>query len=632
MSKKKAPRIPRPSSRSPSPTSIAPSNGVGPTERINGLPPIQTMSLEQKKDVVRADSYFTVLRGLLANEDTSTREDFYRYFHQYGGNKDIDGECGYPRFITFEMYKNMFEREGIASRVVSVMPSLCWSVPPCIYYTEYVYEEELKDPLQLAWDTLVKNYQILTKLECLDIISGIGEYGCMLVGIGGAGDLDQPLPCLDENGEWRDFNGNLELLYLMPFDEGDAKVLEWNTDTQSKRYGKPQYYDINLASPEAKTFKGVKNTKIHWSRVIHVPSDSLTNSNGVAGPPRQKKVYNYLINIRKILGGSAEMFWQGGFPGTMFYVPPEIVDQVELGQEEKDAIKKDAEDFFRGFKRWMSMKGLMPQQMNPNIADPDTHIDVQLLAISISIDVPQRVLMGTEEARLASVQDNQNLNKKITKRHNVHCTPSILQPLVHLFMAAKWLPRYEEFFCTWPDIFSVSETDRADITGKLVRALGEYVSTGAFKLFPPMEFFTIIMDLTPERAMAVIDAAIAALDDPDLQAITEFTPPGMDQELAMREKELQMKAKTGSNGKATVNEEDPEFVVNPMMRCTSGGKPGFKWGNSGKCYTYSPGDKASIGRAKKKVMKQAKAIEMHKRMNALMELRRTVQEEMTGDV
>jgi len=46
----------------------------------------------------------------------------------------------------------------------------------------------------------------------------------------------------------------------------------------------------------------------------------------------------------------------------------------------------------------------------------------------------------------------------------------------------------------------------------------------------------------------------------------------------------------------------------PVMRCWEGGKPGYKWGKQGKCYTYKLGDKVSRQKAKNKAKKQGKAI------------------------
>lgn len=47
----------------------------------------------------------------------------------------------------------------------------------------------------------------------------------------------------------------------------------------------------------------------------------------------------------------------------------------------------------------------------------------------------------------------------------------------------------------------------------------------------------------------------------------------------------------------------------PVKRCTKDGKPGYKWGDEGKCYSYTSGNKESRERAKKKAAEQGRAIE-----------------------
>ncbi len=44
-----------------------------------------------------------------------------------------------------------------------------------------------------------------------------------------------------------------------------------------------------------------------------------------------------------------------------------------------------------------------------------------------------------------------------------------------------------------------------------------------------------------------------------------------------------------------------------VIRCSVGNKPGFKWGSSGKCYTYTFGDIAGRREAHKKAGKQGQA-------------------------
>jgi hypothetical protein len=46
----------------------------------------------------------------------------------------------------------------------------------------------------------------------------------------------------------------------------------------------------------------------------------------------------------------------------------------------------------------------------------------------------------------------------------------------------------------------------------------------------------------------------------------------------------------------------------PVNSCSSGEKPGFKWGDSGKCYTYTPNNEKSMSEAKRKATIQGIAI------------------------
>lgn len=46
----------------------------------------------------------------------------------------------------------------------------------------------------------------------------------------------------------------------------------------------------------------------------------------------------------------------------------------------------------------------------------------------------------------------------------------------------------------------------------------------------------------------------------------------------------------------------------PVNSCSDDGKPGFKWGESGKCYTYTPGSEFSRKEARRKALAQGIAI------------------------
>jgi len=50
----------------------------------------------------------------------------------------------------------------------------------------------------------------------------------------------------------------------------------------------------------------------------------------------------------------------------------------------------------------------------------------------------------------------------------------------------------------------------------------------------------------------------------------------------------------------------------PVQRCYDNGKHGYKWGESGKCYTYTLGNEQSREDAKDKALTQGRAIEANK--------------------
>jgi hypothetical protein len=46
----------------------------------------------------------------------------------------------------------------------------------------------------------------------------------------------------------------------------------------------------------------------------------------------------------------------------------------------------------------------------------------------------------------------------------------------------------------------------------------------------------------------------------------------------------------------------------PVKECQSEGKPGYKWGDEGKCYTYTPNNIGQKNNAKKRAVVQGIAV------------------------
>ena len=240
---------------------------------------------------------------------------------RYGDQDDrrsIDDECGYPETAELDpdAYRFLFDRFGIATRVVNVLPLESWKGNPSIFEDKEAVEDTAFEAAwkemgnQLRGDSKYKDemgspvWEYLTRL---DIISGIGAFGIMLLGLDDGKPLEEPVEPRDA--------GQMKLLYLQTYDESLVNVAKWDEDVTSERYLQPEMYQVEFGDPRAhieSPVARVESRAVHWTRVIHV-ADNLLN-NEVLGVPRMRPVYNHLYDLRKLYGGSGEMYWKGAFP------------------------------------------------------------------------------------------------------------------------------------------------------------------------------------------------------------------------------------------------------------------------------------------------------------------------------
>lgn len=130
--------------------------------------------------------------------------------------RDIDQECGYPKTqsVTPELYRELYDRDPIAARVVQLFPMESWGIQPEVYEEEDSDEETA---FEMAWKNLGKNLmgdswhedqegnQVWEVLRRADILSGIGYFGVILIGIDDGKPLHEPAEGIDEKGHIKAF-------------------------------------------------------------------------------------------------------------------------------------------------------------------------------------------------------------------------------------------------------------------------------------------------------------------------------------------------------------------------------------------------------------------------------------------
>lgn len=417
--------------------------------------------------------------------------------------RDIDNECGYPPSpITIDEYKAMFERNGLANRVVRIFPEECWNVVPAVYENE----EKKSSQFEEAWDEVTQRVRVFTYLNRIDMLSGIGRFGLLLLGIDDGEGYEKPVKGIDLKTGKATGKNKHQLLYLKAFDESCVKIKTKETDTKNPRYGLPVLYDITMVDESSIEVSTSRTLTIHWTRVIHIADNRQMSD--VLGTPRMEPVYNRLLDCKKILGGSGEMFWKGGFFGTSLELLPNKEGiYPELTSTVKTEIKEELEEFYAGLKRYAVLQGMEMKDHPPQVADPSKHLEANLKFIAMTLGVPYRVFLGTEEAKLASTQDKTTWNGRVARRQNDYLTPLVVRPFVDRLIAFGTLPEPKEYFVEWPDLNAPSDNDKADVMLKKTEAFAKYVGGDVQVLIPPKEFLTIVAEMSEEEVTTIEEAA-----------------------------------------------------------------------------------------------------------------------------
>lgn len=441
--------------------------------------------------------------------------------------RNLDNDCGYPDSgaLSAFFYKQLYDREPVATRVVELMPRESWQVTPMIYEDE---DPQNITPFEEAWDNLSKELRgeswfqdeegspVWEYLHRVDKLSGIGGFGVLLLGYddgrplheplegmvsnkpltkndslkasfpyvlpsevafveqgnsdggtrltinlaqspkdvvermgGGAGSLygaigteamyqGVPLgpPEYPSEGVWR--GKERKLMFMRPFDESLVQITQYEANMFNPRYGQPIMYRITMN--DATEYRGgiglsFSTLQVHWTRVLHV-ADSR-NSSDVFAVPRMRPVLNPILDIRKVRGGSAEMYWKGAFPGLALSTHPQLGGDVPV---DAASMASMMENYHNTIQRYLLLVGMSANTLAPTVVDPTGQIKVQTEAICVQLGCPVRIWSGSERGELASSQDDAAWNDRLRHRQNMYLTPNLIVPFIDRLIKTGILP------------------------------------------------------------------------------------------------------------------------------------------------------------------------------------------------
>lgn len=419
--------------------------------------------------------------------------------------RDIAKECGEPATAQIDTatLRDLYERLGVAKRVVNILPDECWASEPEVYESE---DEEEETAFEEAWGELNSNLSgkshfnggsspVWQYLHKIDSLSGIGNYGVLLLGLNDGKELVEPVKASDK----------LKLIYLRAFDQTLCQITRYEADRSSPRYGMPLEYQITLNDPRQTGTGGIglqiATMRVHWTRVIHVADNRVSSE--VFGEPRMLPVLNNLLALRKLYSGSAEMFWRGAFPGYSLETHPQLGGDVEV---DVDELRDMMESYGNGLQRYLTLSGMSVKPLSPQVSDPTAQINAHIKAICITYGIPERIFMGSERGELASSQDQGAWNDRLRTRQSLYLLPHLIIPFTDRLISFGVLPVPDEGYnAHWPDVNTLSDLEKAQVAAQRTAALVQYVGGGGDAVVTPIDFLTRFLYLDQQEALEILE-------------------------------------------------------------------------------------------------------------------------------
>lgn len=431
----------------------------------------------------------------------------------FGGKRDYYETLGYDHYLTAEKYYARYQRQDIASRIVSAYPDETWRLEPCVYEDETENDTAFEE----AWKTLVKKLRIFHHMHRADILACLGRFSVLFLGFNDVSSITGlELPVSRREG--RNIN------YLSSYGERHVEIVELDSDISSPRFGLPLIYEIDFDRSGdrerdiKRTQTSVGKRRVHWERLIHIADDVVEDD--VYGTPKLRPVYNLLDDLLKIVGGGGETFWRNARKDLIV----EVNSDAHLSPTDRTAMSERVEEYMHDYQRFLGLEGATGKALPVEIASPEGHFRVIMQLISGTIGIPARVLLGSERGELASSQDAVNWAQQNMTRQASYAEPTILRAFIDRLISTRVLvtPRegVDGYSVKWQPLLTEDENEKADRIVKMTQAISTYANGAASAFVPVAEYREQVLGWDPESPYEM-EELVDARESQDDDDVTE---------------------------------------------------------------------------------------------------------------
>ncbi len=379
---------------------------------------------------------------------------FPGYFGQTKHNYAKD--FGWPDYIDFKMLFDKYNRNGLAKAAVHKTASKTWEDFPKL-------AADATDGNSDAEEAVMKHLRKLNfwqKMAEADRRAMVGNYAGLILRVADDLDFDKPLNPAKAIGI-------TSLVEVIPAWASQLTVSEWDNDTRSETYGHPLMYQFN----ETEVFENrqmntrVRSFMVHPSRVMIWSSDGT-----VFGRSLLEAGYNDLIDMEKIKGAGGEGFWKNAKAAPVLEVDKDASLRemaAAMGVAEDgilEAMNKQVDSYAKGFDQLLMLQGITAKPMNVQLSVPESFFMVALMSFAASVEMPLKILVGTQSGERASSEDAKEWAQTINARRVNHVLP-LINALVDKLIEGGFL--VGSWAVSWSDLTKATVSDKLELASKM---------------------------------------------------------------------------------------------------------------------------------------------------------------------
>ncbi|KQW79725.1 anti-CBASS protein Acb1 family protein [Brevundimonas sp. Root1279] len=391
-------------------------------------------------------------------------------------------DFGFPEEVTFELAFHAYTRNGIARAGVDKTVGKTWQDNP--WLQEFARDDGDDTPETKVEKDIRERFadlRVWQQLAEADRRGLVGAYAGVILRLADSKRFDEPVD--------RVSGGLLGLVEVIPAWEGQLEVSEWETDQTSERYGQPKMFRFNEASVDRSKTQP-RQFQIHPDRVLIWSKDGTVNGRSLLEPG-----YNDLLTLEKISGAGGEGFWKNAKSGLSLEIDKDakIEDMaramgVPVG-EVVDRMDEQVENFNRGFDKSMLLQGITAKPMQVSLPSPEHFFAVALQSFAASIQMPMKILVGSQTGERASTEDAEEWAKTAMSRRTGEVIPNTMD-LVRRLERFGILPE-RDWNLDWSDLTETSMSDKVALADKMADVNVKMKDTGEF-VFTPEELRSVV--------------------------------------------------------------------------------------------------------------------------------------------